>query len=317
MRKILVLVSLLVLAAACATEQPANKDMTANANKGGETKSAAAPSESDIIAKEKAAWDAFRKKDVDAFKKTLAPEYIEVTDSGVKDTAATVADMSDIELSDVQFADWKMRTIDKDALLITYTVKVKGTFKGQPMPPGPYREASAYVNRNGEWLAIYYQETLTSTAPPPPTPAAGSAAKPAASAAKPAEPGPDATANEKAVWDMFKAKNWDGFASFLASDFTEVEAEAVYDKTGAVKSVEGFDFSKVELSDWKTVKFDNDASVVTYTAKFPGMKPEKQYHATIWANRDGKWQAAFHMGTPQGEPMPAAPEKKASPSPAK
>lgn len=311
MKRILALVSLLTIAAACATQPSGNKDVTANANTGSAMKStAAAPSESDIIAKEKAGWDAFKRKDADAFKKMLAPDYIEVLDSGTMDTAASIAGMKDYEINDVTFADWKMTTIDKDAVLITYTVNVKGSYKGQPIPAGPYREASAYVNRNGEWLGIYYQETLTQTAPPPPPPT--STPKPAASAmAKPADAGPDAAANEKLVWDALKSKNYDGFASYLASDSMEIEADGVYDKAGSVKGVSGFDFSKAELSDWKTVKFDNDASLVTYKVKVPGMKPvETGYHSTIWVNRDGKWQALFHMGTPAATETPAAPEKK-------
>jgi len=71
------------------------------------------------------------------------------------------------------------------------------------------------------------------------------------------------------------------------------------------------DMSKADLSDWKTLKFDNDASLVTYKVKTPGMKPDTEYHSTIWINRDGKWQALFHMGTPEAAPMAAAkPEKK-------
>jgi len=312
MKRLIVFVCFLVFVAACTPM--ANENMT-NANK--EMKSTAPPSEADMIAKEKAAWDAFRKKDADAFKKMLAPDYIEVLDSGTKDTAESVAGMKDFELSDVTFADWKMTTVDKDALILTYSVKVKGTYQGKAVPEGPYREASAYVNRNGEWLAIYYQETMTRPPMAMPT-APKEGAKPAASPmAKPAEAGPDAAANEKLVWDALKSKNYDAFASYLASDSMEIEADGVYDKAGSVKGVQGMDMSKADLSNWKTVKFDDDASLVTYTVKMPGMKPDTEYHSTIWVKRDNKWQALFHMGTPAGPPaeapMTATPEKKMSP----
>ena len=78
MKKILALVSLLVLAAACATQPSGNKDMATNANnanKPAETKSAA-PSEADIIAKEKASWDVIKKKDWDGFAKMLTSELL-------------------------------------------------------------------------------------------------------------------------------------------------------------------------------------------------------------------------------------------------
>ena len=307
MKKIIAFLCFLVLAAACTNQPPAN-NTSSNANSG-EKKSSAPPSEADIIAKEKAGWDAFRKKDADAFKKLLTPDYIEVLSGGTMNTADALAGMKDYDISDVTFADWKMTTIDKDAVYLTYTVKVKGSYKGKAVPEGPYREASAYVNRNGEWLGIYYQETLSRppmTMPPPP--------KAATPGAKPGETGPDAAANEKLVWDALKSKNYDAFGSYLANDSMEIEADGVYDKAGSVKGVQGMDFSKAELSNWKTVKFDDDASLVTYAVKMPGMKPDTEYHSTIWVNRGGKWQALFHMGTPAESATPAAsPEMKMSP----
>jgi hypothetical protein len=197
-----------------------------------------------------------------------------------------------------------MTPIDKDAVIITYTATVKGSYKGKAFPPGPYRETSAYVNRNGEWLAIYYQETMTMTGPPPPTPK--ETPKAATPAGTPGQPGPDVVANEKMVWDAFKARNYDAFASYLADDFKEVEPDGVYDKAGSVKGVQMFDASKGELSDWKTLKFDDDASLVTYVATLPVVG--KAYHSSIWVNRNGKWVGLFHQGTPAE--TSASPEKK-------
>jgi hypothetical protein len=320
MKRLLVFVCFVVLAAGCT---PVSNENTANTNKATETKAMAPPSEADMIAKEKASWDAFKRKDADAFKKTLAVDYVGVGWDGTHDVASSVAMMNDIALSDVTFADWKMTTIDKDAMLLTYTATVKGTYKGKPIPEGPYREAAAYVNRNGEWVGIYYQETLAKTAPAMPPPPAKPETKAAASPSAMASPGmttSDAEANEKLVWDSFKMKNYDAFASYLANDFTEVEEDGVYDKAGSIKGVQGAPLEKAELSDWKTVKFDDDASLVIYKAKIPGMKPDTGYHSTIWIKRDNKWQALFHMGTPAVEPtataspdMKMSPETKASP----
>ena len=313
MKKLLVFVSLLVFGAACATEPSGNNNTTANANKAGEMKSTAAPSEADLIAKEKSAWDAFKRKDVDGFKKMLAPEYLEVIDTGLKDTAAAVASMKDIDITDVTFSDWKMTPIDRDAALLTYKVNVKGKYKGQDVPPGPYYEASAYVNRNGEWVAIYYQETESKKMEgTPPPPAKKESSSPATAPAKPPETGPDPIANEKIVWDLFRAKNWDGFASLLVPEFMEVEPDGVYDKSGSVKALQGMpmDMSAFELSDWKALPFDDDAKLVTYTATMKGPKPEKDYHATIWVKRDGKWLGLYHQGTPVAAAPPAKPDEK-------
>ena len=326
MKKIFLLVSLLALAAACTTEPSGNKDTSANANKGSEMKSTAGPTEADLSAKEKAGWEAVKAKNWDAFGKLLATDYVEAMDDGVHDRAATLAAIKDLEISDYTLSDWKMLPIDKDAAIITYTANnVKGTYKGEAFPTGPYHEAAAYVNRNGEWVAIYYQETLSRPPMPMASPTPGQSPKAATSpAAKPAETTSDVVANEKAVWQALQSKNYDAFASYLASDSMEIEADGVYDKAGSVKGVQGFDASKATLSDWKTAKLDDDASLVTYTVTLPGMKPDmkpmKEYHSTIWANRGGKWQALFHMGTPAASGMPAAgssPAPGASKSPMK
>jgi hypothetical protein len=278
--------------------------MTSNANSA-EKKTTAMPSEAEIIAKEKAGWDALKKKDWDAFEKMLASDYVEILDNGVHDKTAALANVKDLEISDATFTNWKMLPIDKDAVILTYSATVKGTFKGEAFPAGPYLEAAAYVNRNGEWLAIYFQETLATTAPPPPPPADQKMkSAPASPMAKPAEPGPDPIANEKIVWDYFKSRNYDGFAALLAPEFMETNEQGVYDKAGSVKTVQGFDATLLEQSDWKSVKFDNDAALVTYTVTSRDPKLPKEYHTTIWANRDGKWLVLYHHGTPAAKPAP-------------
>jgi hypothetical protein len=306
MKKILVLVSLLLVAAAC-TNMPTNTNTNSNTNMTA-SKPSAPPSEADIIAKEKAAWDSIKQKDYDAFGKMLASDYIEVTDEGVFDKAGIVADIKDFNLTDVTFSDWKMLSIDNDAAIITYNTTLKATYKGKDVPPGPYRAAGAWVNRDGTWLAVFYQQTPVKTAPPPPPPAG--AAKPeksaASSPAKLAEAGSDPIANEKIVWDAFKSRNYDGFAALLDSAFREIESTSVYDKAAAVKSAAEFDATQFELSEWKAVKLDNDAALVTYLVKPNDPKWDQERHTTIWANRGGKWLALLHVGTPMMKPMPPA-----------
>jgi hypothetical protein len=307
MKKLLALVSLLTLSAACATQPAANKDTNANANsnsnKAANMKTTAAPSEADIIAKEKSAWDAFKKKDADAFGKLVTADYIEITDRGVEDKAAAIADMKDFDLAEVTCTDWKTITIDKDAVIVYYNATLKGTEKGTAVPSGPYHDSAIYVNRNGEWQAIFFQESLHQTTPPPPAP------KDAPKGASPSgTPGPDAAANEKLVWDAFKARNFDAFASYLADNFIEIEPGGIFDKQSSVKGVQTFDFSKAELSGWKTVKIDDDASIVTYVFTSPGAP--KAYHSSVWANRNGKWQGLFHQGTQEPADNAGSADKK-------
>jgi hypothetical protein len=311
MKKILALVSFLLFAAACTTEPTTNTNTSSNANTS--TMKSVAPTEADMTAKEKAAWDTLKKKDLVAFGNMLTTDYIEVGDDGVFDKAGIIADLKDLNLTDATFSDWKMLLINNDAVILTYNTNLKGTFKGQEIPPGPYHSAAVWVNRDGKWQDFFYQQTLTKPAPPPPPPPAASATKPdkaaASPVAKPAETGSDPVANEKIVWDLFRSKNYDGFAALLVPEFVELEADGVYDKAGSVKSVAMVDASKIELSDWKAAKINSNAALDTYVIKMPAPAGEER-HTTIWANRNGKWMALLHIGTPVAKPAATKPEAK-------
>lgn len=303
MKKILALVSFLLLAAACTTQPTTNMSTNSNANT--TMSKSAAPSEADMFAKEKAAWDAIKKKDYTAFGDLLASDYIEVTDDGVFDKAGIVADVRDFNLTDATFSDWKMIPIDNDAVILTYQTTLKASYKGQEVPSGPYRSAAAWVNRDGKWQGFFYQQTMIKTMPPPPASASPTASKTAAASpaatTTAATTGPDPIANEKIVWDSFKSRNYDAFAALLDPAFVELEGNAAYDKQAAVAGAD-FDASQFELSEWKAAKLDSDAGLVTYliVSKDPKMDPER--HTTIWANRNGKWLAMLHIGTPVAKP---------------
>jgi len=298
---------------ACASPST-NREATTtgtNANKPAETAATAPLTEADAVAKEKELWQQIAKQNMDAFGAALAEDQIYVSDDGVHDKASTIKSVTGFVPSDVTFSDWKFISAAKDVAVTTYKTVVKGTMNGQPLTGGASYASSVWVNRGGKWLAIFHQDSQI--VQPPPAPAAKAAPKPSASpsaskaaASTPASTSADAEANEKAVWAALNAKKFDVFESFLAPDSIEVEAMGVYDRAASVKEAQQFDFSKSSLSDWKTVKVSNDASIVTYVAHFPGQKPDTEYHSTLWVNRDGKWLAVLHHGTPKAPPRPAA-----------
>jgi hypothetical protein len=315
MKKILLLAAAVLTAAACAAP-PTNREAASgtNANSAAEAKPSAPLSEADAMAKEKQIWGAIQKKDYDGFGSMLTDDFIYVSSDAVYDKAGSINGIKGFEPSDVAFADWKFLPIDKDADVITYTVTVKGKSNGQEIPPQPLRASTAFVNRDGKWLAIYHQDTEVKKMPSAPSADKKAAPSPAGTPAT-SSASADVIANEKAVWAALKAKDYNGFASFLAPESIEVEADGVYDKAGSVKGVEQVDLSKSELSDFKTLKFDNDASLVTYTAKIPGTKPGTEHDSTIWVNRNGKWWALFHQGTPvMAMPMPKPTASMAKPA---
>ena len=304
MNKTLLCILTVLIFAACATP-PTNREATSstNTNKAAETKAASPLTEADATAREKEIWATVEKKDTAAFAPNLADNFIYVDANGVSDKAATVKGISEGTLSNLTFSDWRFVSLDKDAAVLAYTLKANSVMNGQTHPVA-MNVSTLYVNRGGKWQVLYHQDCEVSTAPPPPQPKPTTTPTPAA-AATPATMSSDVVANEKAVWAALMAKHWDLFQGYLATDSVEVETFGIRDRAGSVKSVQGFDFSKSSLSDFKTVKIDDDAAVVTYVAHFPGQKPDTEYHTTVWANRNGKWSAVCHHGTPKAVPPPA------------
>jgi hypothetical protein len=140
------------------------------------------------------------------------------------------------------------------------------------------------------------------TPPATPTPAATATAAATATptgSATPAATPANSTELEQQIWDALKRKDWDAFAANLAADAVEVEPDGVTDKAGSVNGVKQFDFTGVTLSEFREVKIDADATLVTYMARGPRAPFNKgSRHTTIHANRSGRWLAVFHQGTP-------------------
>src|SRR5438128_2134120 len=142
MKKILALVPVLLVAASCGN-LPTNRTEAPNTNKPAESKSPAMVSEAEATAHEKRTWEAVQKKNYEDFGNMLASDYTEVASDGIYDKAGSLSAVKDVNLLDVTFSDWKMLPIDKGAFGVTYTIKMKGTYKGQPFPSSPVRASSA------------------------------------------------------------------------------------------------------------------------------------------------------------------------------
>lgn len=311
MKKFLVLISGLLLVAACAMP-PTNREAAPvnSTNRGAE--SAVAPlTEAEAIAKEKAVWDALKAKNYDTFASMLATDYLEVGSDGVYDKAGIVAYLKDLEFTEASFADWKLLPLGKGAALLMYNLTLKGKYKGQDIPPGPYRVGSAWAVRDGKWQAVFYQETRGAAPEPHPaghTPTPTPAASAATASPKTNEIGAiaDPVAREKAVYEALKKKDYDTFAAMLDDAQVEVWADGFHTRAETLEGVKMFDATKATPSDFKTLKISDDVELNSYVVAISGPKPERMRASTIWIKRGDAWKAIYHQGT-QIEESPASP----------
>ncbi|MCA1593494.1 MAG: nuclear transport factor 2 family protein [Acidobacteria bacterium] len=306
MRKIMLVLVLALVVTSCAAPEPVGNNANQVANINAATPAAspvASPAQADIEARERQAWDAVKAKNGDALGSLLTDDFVYVSDDAVYDKAGAVKGVQNGTVTDATLSNFKMVTVDKDVAALTYDVAWKGTQEGKEQTVN-LRASSAWINRNGTWLAAFHQDTVKEETHPSASPTASPAASPASSpaatpGASPATPPATATDAEKQVWEALKNKNWDAFGNFMTSDAIEVEPDGVYTKAQSIEGVKNVNFSHVTSSDWKEVKLDADASLVTYKVTSPDKEwqPTGMRHSSIWVNRGGRWQVAFHQGT--------------------
>ena len=108
-----------------------------------------------IEAKETAAWQAFKDKKADDFKKLLNKNLVVVAASGIADLNQELADMQKWEMKSFKISDYKAFSDDKNVMVTSYTVAVEGTFDGKDAS-GTYYSGSVWKMENGQWLGIFH-----------------------------------------------------------------------------------------------------------------------------------------------------------------
>lgn len=119
------------------------------------TAALAAPDESALKAKETAAWQAFKDKKVDEFKKVLSPEMKAIYAEGIQDLQAEIAAMQKWDMKSFTISDYKVTAAGWDTAVTTYTVKVEGTFGGKDAS-ATYNAGSVWKQQGGDWKAIFH-----------------------------------------------------------------------------------------------------------------------------------------------------------------
>lgn len=119
--------------------------------------SSAAPDEAALLAKEKAAWQAFKDGKADDFKKLVAPNMMAVYPEGISTLEQEIARMPKVKMKSFVLSDYKVVSTDDDTAIATYTAKVEGSAEGTDMS-GTYNCASIWQMKDGEWRAIFHTD---------------------------------------------------------------------------------------------------------------------------------------------------------------
>ena len=117
--------------------------------------SIAAPDKEAIMAKEKAAWQAFKDKNADDFKKVVDKDIRCVYSDKISNLEKELADMKKWDMKSFVISDFDSFSAGPDVIVTTYTVKIEGTVDGKDVS-GNYNSGSVWKKEGNDWLAIFH-----------------------------------------------------------------------------------------------------------------------------------------------------------------
>jgi hypothetical protein len=123
----------------------------------------AGPDKAAVEAKEKAAWQAYKDKKADDFKKVVDKDIRCVYADGVSNMAKELDDMKKWDIKSFEISDFDIFSDEKDVIVTTYTVKLDATADGKDMS-GSYNAGSVWKEEKGKWLAIFHSNVKAEAA---------------------------------------------------------------------------------------------------------------------------------------------------------
>jgi ketosteroid isomerase-like protein len=115
----------------------------------------AAPDKEAIKVKETAAWQTFKDKKADDFKKLIDKDFRGVYADGIYNLQKQLDDMKKWDMKSFAFSDFDSFSDEPDVIVTTYTVKIEGTVDGKDAS-GTYNSGSVWKKEKDAWLAIFH-----------------------------------------------------------------------------------------------------------------------------------------------------------------
>jgi hypothetical protein len=120
--------------------------------------SIAAPDKDALIAKEKAAWQAFKDKKTDDFKKLVSPDVVAIYAQGVSNLQGELDAMAKTDVKSYSLSDFNVVMTDADTAIITYKAQLESSAGGKDNS-GTFNAASVWQMKNGQWRAIFHTDS--------------------------------------------------------------------------------------------------------------------------------------------------------------
>jgi len=124
--------------------------------------SIAAPDKDAMMTKEKAAWQAFKDKKADDFKKVVHADMRGVYAEGVATMQTEIGDMQKWDMKSFAISDYNVISAGEDTMISTYKVTIEGAYDGKDAS-GSFNAGSVWKKYKGEWQAIFHTNVKEAT----------------------------------------------------------------------------------------------------------------------------------------------------------
>ena len=112
-----------------------------------------------LVNKEQKLWKAWQDKDAETFRKMLWPDAVLISGSGMESYTDVLENFGEeCEVRGFSLSDYAFRKMSDNVVLLTYMASQDATCDGRVLP-SPVRASSIYVQRDGEWKNIFYQDS--------------------------------------------------------------------------------------------------------------------------------------------------------------
>ncbi len=103
--------------------------------------------------------DAFMSRDADVLTKLMTDDHLSITPyAGKQRRERQIKSLPNFNIKSYSTEGMKSHKVANDVVLLSYTVKYDGTYKGKALPARCIA-SSVRVQRDGRWLEYLYQET--------------------------------------------------------------------------------------------------------------------------------------------------------------
>lgn len=108
-----------------------------------------------VMANEKTAWQTYKDRSAEGFKKVVDKDVRVVSAAGMANMQNELDDMKKWDIKSFSISDFDSFSDAPDVIVATYKIKLEAAFEGKDMS-GMYNAGTVWKKEGSDWLAIFH-----------------------------------------------------------------------------------------------------------------------------------------------------------------